>query len=428
MSNEGSESIGAGRVPDAEELQCLPVHERADRLAGLIRRHLGEVLHRSPASINDDTPFAALDPAWTGLAGVRAFFYPVVKNVIEQALKRTFYRHELFKGGTSEYRDTIRQLATYLAETMVIPAPTRSFADPHEGASWGWVLPTTRPSERVPPIALILSSPRSGSTLLRAMLAGHPDLMAPPELHLLMFESMAERKKQLAVTGCHWMSFGLIHTFEMAGATTEEAAQRLAQTEADDVPIPEFYRMLQQQAGGRTLVDKSTMYSMHPAWLQRAEEVFDDPKYLHLTRHPYAVIESFVRLHFHKTSVGPHFGISDENAWLFAEKWWAVSYSNSVRFLETVARDRQYTLRYEDLVTDPEGMMREVCAFLNIPFHSAVLDPYAGSRKQDGLGDPNLLTRNRIEPELITAWRERRPPLALSPFTRRVAQTLGYDL
>ena len=35
---------------------------------------------------------------------------------------------------------------------------------------------------------------RSGSTLLRIMLAGNPRLFAPPELQLLCFEDLAERK------------------------------------------------------------------------------------------------------------------------------------------------------------------------------------------------------------------------------------------
>src|SRR3979409_2802780 len=41
---------------------------------------------------------------------------------------------------------------------------------------------------------LVLSPPRSGSTLLRVMLGGHPELFAPPELELLAFSTLAERQ------------------------------------------------------------------------------------------------------------------------------------------------------------------------------------------------------------------------------------------
>ena len=45
-----------------------------------------------------------------------------------------------------------------------------------------------------PPAIFILSPMRSGSTLLRIMLAGNPRLFSPPELQLLQFETLAERK------------------------------------------------------------------------------------------------------------------------------------------------------------------------------------------------------------------------------------------
>ena len=44
-----------------------------------------------------------------------------------------------------------------------------------------------------PPAMFILSPPRSGTTLLRVMLAGHPDLFAASELQLLGFNTMSER-------------------------------------------------------------------------------------------------------------------------------------------------------------------------------------------------------------------------------------------
>ncbi len=50
----------------------------------------------------------------------------------------------------------------------------------------------------LPEMVFLLSAPRSGSTLLRAMLGGHPELFSPPELNLLPFSSMGEREAMLA--------------------------------------------------------------------------------------------------------------------------------------------------------------------------------------------------------------------------------------
>src|SRR5262249_31795750 len=49
-----------------------------------------------------------------------------------------------------------------------------------------------------PHAIFILSPPRSGSTLSRVMLGGHPQLFAPPELQLLNFNTLAERKAVLS--------------------------------------------------------------------------------------------------------------------------------------------------------------------------------------------------------------------------------------
>src|SRR6185369_9303160 len=54
-------------------------------------------------------------------------------------------------------------------------------------------------STKNPSAIFILSPPpRSGSTLLRVMLGGNPDLFAPPELELLSFDTMSERSAALS--------------------------------------------------------------------------------------------------------------------------------------------------------------------------------------------------------------------------------------
>ena len=52
--------------------------------------------------------------------------------------------------------------------------------------------PSRRPAQKNRRMVFLHSSPRSGSTLLRVMLAGHPDLFCPPELDILPFERMGE--------------------------------------------------------------------------------------------------------------------------------------------------------------------------------------------------------------------------------------------
>ena len=223
------------------------------------------------------------------------------------------------------------------------------------------------------------------------------------------------------------MNSGLAQTLAaLEQLAPAQAEQRLGQMVEDDLPIQDLYGLLQDRVGQRTLVDKSPLYSAHPAWLSRAEDLFEQPKYVFLARHPCGCIESFVRMRFHWLG-GNHGRVWDENPWLFAEKSWALHNHNILDFLGDIPPQRQHRLIYEDLVTHPETKMRELCAFLCIPFDDAALDPLEGFSQRVGGGDPNLLARRWINPALATAWTKRPPPQASSPFTREVAAELGYE-
>ena len=110
-------------------------------------------------------------------------------NQLKTDLELILYPREFYE------RPQINQLAAYL---------TTEFAKAHDRVSAPAKPAIKQKSSlstaKLPPAAFILSSPRSGSTLLRVMLAGHRDLSSPPELHLLPFDTMVEREEELGVS------------------------------------------------------------------------------------------------------------------------------------------------------------------------------------------------------------------------------------
>jgi malonyl CoA-acyl carrier protein transacylase len=277
-------------------------------------------------------------------------------------------------------------------------------------------------------IVFILSSGRSGSTLLRVMLAGHPALYSPPELHLLPFETMAQWHKELAAS---YLVEGLQRTLmELKGIDAPESRELVNDLVKQNLSIQEVYAMLQKLAGKRLLVDKSPTYADKRKTLERAEELFAKAKYIHLVRHPYAVIESFTRMRMHTL-----LNSGEENPYQLAESTWANSNQNILDFCENISPERHHLVRYEELVTEPTRVMEGVCEFLGIPFDSSVLQPYQGNRMTDGvydksmsIGDPNFLKHNQIESKLAEIWKEIKLPSQLGGFAQRVAQTLQYEL
>jgi hypothetical protein len=344
-----------------------------------------------------DTLFRRLKPDWIRRFALREALLPWVRA---NTGLTTFYPDEL------DVASTPRTLARHLAER--IASRTESPIRPP-------IIPFS--SDRVKePTVFILNCPRSGSTLFRCMLMGHPSLYAPPELHLAEFASMRERERQFADAGQDWKTMGLVQTImHLTGWSKWQAFHYLSHLTRRDVPVTEVYRLLHGLCPKPILVDKSPSISGH---LQRIEEGFENPRYLFLTRHPYAAIESMTL-----NRVNPPF---PNHTFAEAEQVWLEANSNIQRFLAKIPFDRWHRLSFEELVTRTEKTLRGVMDFLGLPECSSMADAYEGDRLQEGIGCINFPKRQGVEKELGDRWEHVRLPGQLCSETRIIAAELGY--
>jgi hypothetical protein len=332
---------------------------------------------------------------------------------------------------------SIRLAAQFVArELETPPAPAQQMTELYDKGAWAWGSPERDFGKRLErPVVFILSATRSGSTLLRIMLAGHPGLFVPPELNLLPFASPRRQRIQTEALGYRWIRSGLASALKELGqlSVTETAAEFEA-LDRDDVPMPAVFDRLQQAASPRILVDKSPLNGFHPEWLGYAERVFSQARYIHLVRHPVPTVESFVRMRFHRM-FGRHWLIWDENAWLYGEKFWTSVNRQILGFLENIEPERQLRVTFEKLVTDPVAATGEICRFLGIAHDGAVQTPYSGHRMVHDLsgslfaaGDPNFLLRTAIDPALASPTKEGIPSWPFGEATREVAARLQYAI
>ncbi|HSF40181.1 MAG TPA: amino acid adenylation domain-containing protein [Thermoanaerobaculia bacterium] len=285
------------------------------------------------------------------------------------------------------------------------------------------------PGAKLPGAVFVLSPPRSGSTLLRVMLAGQPRLFSPPELELLAYETLGQRAADLS--GRHaFAREGLLRAvMELRGVDAEAARALLAPLEERDLPVEELYRLLQEWSGGRTLVDKTTTYAFDPRTLARAEELFSGARYIHLVRHPAATVRSYVDVHLEQfLRLDTPFSARQQ-----AELLWTVGHQNILRFLAGVPAGRQLRLRFEDLLAAPEERLREVCDWLEVPFDEQMLRPYEGRKMTDGLhaesrlhGDPRFHEHRGIDPAVAGRWKEGVRLADLAAITRQQMAAFGY--
>ena len=287
---------------------------------------------------------------------------------------------------------------------------------------------------RNPRAVFVLSPPRSGSTLLRVMLAGHPRLFAPPELELLGFESMGERKRTLSGRYAFQREGAVRTLMEAKGLGVDAAKAEIAGYEAEDLPTAAFYAILQAALGARTLVDKTPAYALELAALERAEAWFEAPLYLHLVRHPYAMVRSFEEARLEDVFFRHPHGLRPR---ALAEAVFVLSHENILRFLAGVPAARQRVVRFESLVADPVAVLTEICTFAGLEYQPAMAAPYAERHRKmtDGLhaasrmlGDVKFHQHKDVDPSVATRWREHHTDDFLSDQAAALATSLGYPI
>jgi thioester reductase-like protein len=275
---------------------------------------------------------------------------------------------------------------------------------------------------RPDPMLFILSPPRSGSTLLRVMLAGHSRLFSPQELYLGCFSDMAAHDRHLGGTV---LNMGVIAT--IAELLSRTGAWNLyVQWKQGAVPTAEVYSFFSSRLGGRTLVDKSPCFFPPQAVIRRLASLFPRARFVHLVRHPVACISSYVRERFHGIFPETH-GIDpyDCGEWV-----WTRVHEGILEVEAELGPGRMHRLYFEDLTGDPERALRRLCPSLGLSFEPALLTPYSGHRMVAGgfqVGDPNFTRYTSIRADKAEAFRDDVLPHGLREATLAIAERLGYD-
>jgi amino acid adenylation domain-containing protein/non-ribosomal peptide synthase protein (TIGR01720 family) len=294
-----------------------------------------------------------------------------------------------------------------------------------------------RLAKKNPRAVFVLSAPRSGSTLLRVMLAGHPKLFAPPELALLSFNTLRERRAGFA-SQFESLLDGPIHALRQSlNCTVEHASARVAEWEKRDLSCKECYFELQRLIQDRLLVDKTPSYAYDLETLRRGESDFERPLYIHLVRHPGGMIHSFEQAKMDLLLPGQVRAGLELTRLQLAEAIWLISNENILRFLEEVPTNRGHRLSFERLLQAPRAETEKISAFLGIDFHPGMLEPYGDPRPRmaEGLregsrmlGDVNFHRHREIDVAAVDQWRTALDEKDLSNLTASLAIRLGYEL
>jgi len=345
----------------------------------------------------------------------------MVVNMVQETLDQILYVAGLFEYPILE--DYISYLEREYQDSRA-EAPLTARASPIDFESFlGLIDQTaaviTSEGAKNPPAVFILSPPRSGSTLLRVLLGGHSQMFAPPELELLRFQTLDDRRVAFSGPTSFYLE-GLIRALmELKDCSLAEAEQWIEEKTACGVTTKAMFFELQAMAKGKILVDKTPSYALEPNALQRIEQDFESPIYIHLYRHPCAMINSFRKAHLQEIFFRRDHNFPPE---VLAELIWTQSHINILSLLENVPSERQVAVNFENLVCDTKVELQRICATIGIDCEEEMLNLYNDGRRKmtDGIraesrmiGDVRFHQHENINTAVTDAWRGENQSLSL---------------
>jgi hypothetical protein len=221
------------------------------------------------------------------------------------------------------------------------------------------------PPGGVPPVNtpfFLVGAQRSGTTLLRLMLAAHPRLAIPPESHfipdLLRIERVASGldgiRSEIADLLVH---HDRLVDFELGSQWIRDTVLRLQPLTTRTITAALFTEYARRRGKARW-GDKTPRYRNH---LPELSVVFPDAKFVHVVRDGRDTALSSWRAAF-----GPRTLVEAGYLW-----------RDSVRAARAGAQRLRpgavHEVRYEALVRNPEATLREICAFLGETFDQEML-------------------------------------------------------
>ncbi len=225
-------------------------------------------------------------------------------------------------------------------------------------------------------LIFVISMPRSGSTMLQRILAGHPDVQTSAETWLMLHPVYGLRRRGIRTDyGAAWAATGVAEFLEYYadGPATYDAGIRAF--------AREIYGTVLARHGKARFLDKTPRYSLIVPDLYR---LFPGARFVLLLRNPLAVLASELST--------------------YVKEDWPKLANFAPDLLEAPGRlveaarllgDRAVMLRYEDLVAAPGEEMARVCAELDLTFDPGMLD-YADTPAPRGvMNDPVGVHRHR---------------------------------
>lgn len=264
----------------------------------------------------------------------------------------------------------------------------------------------------------VVGCPRSGTTLVQCILSASSEAFSLPETHF--FAHVLEAIRATPETP--------------VGQTELRLASEAFQTEAELVLPASFWSALASRSGllaldifvavvdhfrpapGLRVIEKTPRHVLHLDTIARA---FPDAVFVEVVRDPVDVASSLLGVPFE----------SSRSMLSYAQRW-----TESIQAARAFARAQPGRLRtviYEQLVREPEAAVRELCAFVELPYEAAMLEEF-GRQASRNVGRGEAWKRDVQSGVIMNrqgVWRTRMTPgqaWLVAQATRCPGRDFGY--
>ncbi|MEX2530938.1 MAG: sulfotransferase [Gemmatimonadota bacterium] len=236
-----------------------------------------------------------------------------------------------------------------------------------------------------PPV-FVVGLGRSGTTLTARILDRHSHISLCGETHFFPHTSRRRRRARFSDQEAREILDELPMTW--AGADPDDVLATFRSTDRLLRSLFDSILRARMRRHGKVRYGEKT--PIHFWYLDRLFEWYPDARLVYLVRDPRRVHDSFLRSHFAPGLRAIERGVVPR----------ALYWNHGARTLGRVRAtrpDQVFTLRFEDLVADPEASVRALCAFLDEPFESGMLEVTGENSSFGDLGE-----RGGIQTQVLT--------------------------
>lgn len=295
----------------------------------------------------------------------------------------------------------------------------------------------------MPQPLIILTCMRSYSSLISGMLGQHPQMYGLPELNLFVTPKVFGMLTLFSAVRPNSLHGVLRAIAEVEFGHQDEQSVELARewlNERSDWSTQALFQYFIDRLSPKICIEKSPSNVLKAAYVERMYSMFPNANYLHLVRHPRATCRSIHQI-ISKTDEITGRKRAEK---VEPEKLWYESNHNTIKLMEHLPPGQGMTIQGEDLLTDPDLYLRQICQWLGIRDDADAIaamkhpenSPYScpGPENAQFGADPNFLSNPFYNKRDIPAvslegsleWTEDEDS-HFAEKTTRLARRLGYQ-